>query len=165
MLVNWTYQYYIFHFNEEVSSADMTHTVFMHFFIESRLQIRGSKCLYWTISNVQRDWNSAFHMWPWISDDVVRCFLITGVQGWLEKPNSPSGLGAQPPVTPPQSHPISSTHLQRVSGTVVHTLSKLTYLELRPLGPCSSQSLPSLPDTLSHLAETPAITSFCHITR
>lgn len=132
------------------------------------MQIRAARCIYWNISNVQWDWNIALHIWPWISDDVVRCFLITGVRDWIEKTNTPSGLGAQPPVTPLQNHSISSAHYQKVTRTVVHTLSESgenrSYLELRLRRPCSSITSQT-PDTLSHLAETLAITGFCRINR
>lgn len=63
----------------------------------------------------------------------------------LRRPTLPSGLGAQPPVTPLQQE-IVQFH-QKVIGMGVLTLNEQenrSYLELRLQGTCSSQSLPRL---------------------
>lgn len=67
---------------------------------------------------------------------------MAGVRDWIEQASSPSGLGAQPPVTPPQLqqeiiqfHPHTSRRSVGWWSILWESRENRSYLELRLLGP------------------------------
>lgn len=140
--------------NEEPSPVHDTYSmgaIFFLFLLNSGFANQGSRMhIYGNVSNVRRDWNTALHIWSWISDGVVRYFPDRkGSGGRIEKTNTPSGLRAQPPVTPSQppqeiipfQHRQSQGH-QDGGPCFRRGRENRSYLDVCLPGSCSSQSLP-----------------------
>lgn len=92
------------------------------------------------------------------------------VKDWIEQIDSPSGLGAQPPVTPlqlqqeiNQFHPFTSRRSPGWWSILWESRENRSYLELRLSGHLFLSITCQTLKSLSHLAETLAITRLCHI--
>ena len=149
-------------------------------FIQSCSQIRAGECIYWNLSNVCWDWNTssylAINKW-WCCEMFPDHSGGRGLKGrtaavgeWIEPRDSPSGLGAQPPVTPLQpQQEIIQFHPRAIGRSPVWwailwaSRENRSYLELRLPGPLFLSITPRSPDTPRHLAETLAITRLCSI--
>lgn len=89
-----------------------SHGTYDCIFIKSCLQIRAGECIYWNFPNVCWDWNTSSYlainkwwcceMFPDHSGGKGLKRWMAAVREWIEPRDSPSGLGAQPPVTPLQ---------------------------------------------------------------
>lgn len=97
---------------------------------------------------------------------------MAGVWDWIEQTGSPSGSGAQPPVTPLQpQQEIIQFHLhasRRSAGwwsILWESRENRSYLELRLPGPLFLSITSQTQDMPSQLAETAAIIHFRHISR
>lgn len=96
--------------------------------------------------------------------------LMWGVRGWIEYTDSPSGLGAQPPVTPLQpQQEIIQFHPQAIRRSpgrwsiLLASRENRSYLVLCPSRPLFLSITSKTPDTLSHLAESLTSARLCHI--
>lgn len=93
---------------------------------------------------------------------------MAAVTDWIEDTNSPSGLGAQPPVTPLQHqqeiiqfHPHAIRRSPGWWSILWESRENRSYLELHLLGLLCLSITSQTADTLRHLAET--LASACHI--
>lgn len=121
------------------------------------------------------DWNIALHIWLINKWWCCEMFLghsrgkgvqwTVGVKDWIGQIDSPSGLGAQPPVTPLQLqqeiiqfHPFASRRSLGWWSIIWESRENRSYLELHLPRHLFLSVTCQTPEALSHLAETLAIT-------